>query len=44
MNFTDNNYSILYAKPFEFRKGYSTSHAIVGLVDEISKVLDRGKW
>ena len=34
----DNN--ILYDKQFGFRKGHSTSHAIITLVDKVSKSLD----
>ena len=37
----DNN--ILYDKQFGFRKGHSTSHAIITLVDKVSKSLDKGK-
>ena len=35
--------SILYDKQFGFRKGHSTSHAIITLVDKVSKSLDKGK-
>ena len=41
MNFLDNSY-ILYAKQFRFRKGHSTSHAIINLVDKVAKALDNG--
>ena len=37
----DNN--ILYDKQFGFRKGHSTSHAIITLADKVSKSLDKGK-
>ena len=37
----DNN--VLYDKQFGFRKGHSTSHAIITLVDKVSKSLDKGK-
>ena len=35
--------NILYDKLFGFRKGHSTSHAIITLVDKVSKSLDKGK-
>ena len=34
--------NILYDKQFRFRKGHSTSHAIVTLVKKVSKSLDEG--
>ena len=37
----DNN--ILYDKQFGFHKGHSTSHAIITLVDNVSKSLDKGQ-
>ena len=37
----DNN--ILYDKQFGFPKGHSTTHAIITLVDKVSKSLDKGK-
>ena len=37
------NHSILYNKQFGFRKFHSTSHAIITLVEKISKALDTGK-
>ena len=41
----DNN--VLYDKQFGFRKGHSTSHAIITLVDKVSKsvvvVVNKGK-
>ena len=42
MNFIDNN-NILDVKQFGFRKGHSTSHAIINLVDKVAKALDTGK-
>ena len=33
----------LYDKQFGFRKGDSTSHAIITLVDKVSKSLDKGQ-
>ena len=35
--------NILYDKQFGFRKGHSTSHAIITLVNKVSKSLDKGK-
>ena len=35
--------NILYDKQFGFRKGHSTSHAIITLVNKVSKSLDEGK-
>ena len=35
--------NILYKFQFGFRKGYSTSHAIISLVEKINKVLSSGK-
>ena len=37
------NHNILYNKQFGFRKFHSTSHAIITLVEKISKALDTGK-
>ena len=37
----DNN--TLYDKQFGFRKGHSTSHAIITLVEKVAKALDTGK-
>ena len=34
---------ILYDKQFGFRKGHSTSHAIITMVNKVSKSLDKGK-
>ena len=42
LDFIDSN-SILYARQFGFRKGHSTSHAIITLVEKVSKALDTGK-
>ena len=38
-----NSNDILYDKQFRFRKGRSTSHAIITLVEKVSKALDIGK-
>ena len=39
-----NSNDILYDKQFRFRKGHSTSHAIITLVKKVSKAaLDTGK-
>ena len=35
--------NILYDKQFGFRKGHSTSHAIITMVNKVSKFLDEGK-
>ena len=35
--------NILYDKQFGFRKGHSTSHAIITLVNKVSKSLDERK-
>ena len=35
--------NILYHNQFGFRKNHSTSHAIITLVERVSKALDRGK-
>ena len=35
--------NILYDKQFGFRKCHSTRHAIITLVDKVSKSLDKGK-
>ena len=35
--------NILYDKQFRFRKGHSTSHVIITLVNKVSKSLDGGK-
>ena len=35
--------NILYDKQFGFRKGHSTSHAIITMVNKVSKSLDEGK-
>ena len=42
IDFIDKN-NILYKFQFGFRKGYSTSHAIISLVEKINKVLSSGK-
>ena len=41
--FLDTN-DILYDKQFGFRKTHSTSHAIITLVDKVSRALDTGKF
>ena len=38
-----NSNDILYDKQFGIRKGHSTSHAIITLVEKVSKALDTGK-
>ena len=38
-----NSNDILYDKQFGFRKGHSTSHAIITLVEKVSKALDSDK-
>ena len=43
MDFLDTN-NILYDKQFGFRKSHSTSHAIITLVDKVSRALDTGKF
>ena len=40
--FDDNN--LFYKYQFGFRKGHSTSHAIITLVERVSKALDTGKY
>ena len=35
--------NILYDKQFGFRRGHSTSHAIITLVNKVSKSIDEGK-
>ena len=42
MNFIDNS-NVLYAKQFGLRKGHSTSHAIISLIDKVAKGIDNGK-
>ena len=42
MQFFNSN-DILYDKQFGFRKGHSTSHAIITLVEKVSKALDISK-
>ena len=36
--------NILYAKQFGFRKNHSTNHAIITLVERVSRALDTGKY
>ena len=40
--FIDTN-NILYDNQFGFRKNHSTTHAIITLVERVSKALDTGK-
>ena len=42
LNFIDTN-NILYDNQFGFRKNHSTTHAIITLVETVSKALDTGK-
>ena len=42
LNFLD-GHSILYAHQYGFRRGHSTSHAIISLVEMVSHSLDTGK-
>ena len=42
IDYIDDN-KTLYDKQFEFRKGHSTSHAIITLVKKVAKALDTGK-
>ena len=37
------SHNILYDNQFGFRKGHSTSHAVIALVDKVSQALDKGK-
>ena len=41
--FLDTN-NISYDRQFGFRKSHSTSHAIITLVDKVSRALDTGKF
>ena len=43
LNFKKDN-SVFYNYQFGFRKSHSTSHAIITLVERVSKVLDMGKY
>ena len=36
-------HSILYAHQYGFRRGHSTSHVIISLVEKVSHSLDTGK-
>ena len=38
------NYNMLYKYQFGFRKTHSTSHALIPLVERVSKALDTGKY
>ena len=42
LNFLD-QHAILYDHQFGFRRGHSTSHAIISLVEKVSRCLDTGK-
>ena len=42
LNFIESN-NILYDNQFGFRKNHSTTHAIITLVERVSKALDTGK-
>lgn len=42
IDFLDNN-DIFYDKQFGFRKAHSTSHAIITLIERVSRALDTGK-
>ena len=42
-NFFLYEHSILYAHQYGFRRGHSTSHAIISLVEKVSHSLDTGK-
>ena len=43
IDFLDSN-NLLYKYQFGFRKSHSTSHAIITLVDKVSRALDTGKF
>ena len=43
IRFLDDN-NILYEYQFGFRKHHSTSHAIITLVERVTKALDTGKY
>ena len=36
--------NIIYDYQFGFRKNHSTSHAIIALVEKVSRALDTGKY
>ena len=42
-NFFEDNH-VFYQYQFGFRKNHSTSHAIIALVEKVSKALDTGKY
>ena len=42
IEYTEEN-ELFYKNQFGFRKQHSTSHAIITLVEKVSKVLDKGK-
>ena len=43
IEFLEDN-SMFYNYQFRFRKSHSTSHAIITLVERVSKALDMGKY
>ena len=43
MDFIDDNI-VFYKRQFGFRKNHSTSHAIITIVERVSKTLDTGKY
>ena len=43
MDFLDDN-MVFYKRQFGFRKNHSTSHAIITLVERVSKALGTGKY
>ena len=43
IDFLDSN-NLLYKYQFGFRKSHNTSHAIITLVDKVSRALDTGKF
>ena len=42
VDFLDSN-NILYEHQYGFRKGHSTNHAVITLVERVAKALDTGK-
>ena len=43
IDFLEEN-NILYEYQFGFRKNHSTSHAMISLVERVTKALDKGKY
>ena len=43
LNFLESN-NILYEHQYGFRKGHSTNHAVITLVEIVAKALDTGKF